>query len=73
MSTTHTEHIVLCTGCGLPFDEMPNSHGEWLIMASVVDCTAGDPLCPGHTLKKEIYCMDCQRKGIGRHGTQRIS
>ena len=60
---TYVDHIPLCTGCGIPLDEMPDSEPTWAILTKVLPCPAGDPRCPGHVRECRIYCTRCQKEG----------
>ena len=59
----YISHIPLCTGCGIPMDEMPDSEGEWMVYTKIIPCTASDQYCPGHIRECRIYCKRCQAEG----------
>ena len=69
---TYTEHVLCCTGCGLPIDECPGSANDWKELGAVVFCQNYDgngPLfgCPGHFVHYRIFCTHCQKEG--KHAT----
>lgn len=55
-------HVVLCDGCNLPMDEMPDSQTNWDVLTTTLRCPT-DPNCPGHVVRTQVFCLACQAKG----------
>jgi hypothetical protein len=55
-------HLVLCDGCSLPMDESPESQKDWDVLTTTLRCPS-TPECPGHVVRTQIFCLDCQQKG----------
>jgi len=62
MSPEYHDHMVVCTGCGIPWDEQPDSGSQWLVFNNIIPCPAGNPVCEGHTLGSRVYCIRCQEE-----------
>ncbi len=55
-------HLVLCNGCSIPMDEMPDSQKEWEVLTTTLMCPATTD-CPGHVVRTQVFCLPCQAKG----------
>jgi hypothetical protein len=65
--------INLCTGCGIPVDEMPDTVAEWRVQAIPIEeltdptCQgyvrcSNEPQCPGHLVERRMFCVRCQEE-----------
>lgn len=57
-----TNHLVLCDGCDIPMDEMPDSQKDWDVLTTTLRCPSTEG-CPGHVVRTQVFCLACQAEG----------
>lgn len=58
-----TDHIIICSGCGIPLEECPDSWERWQIQERRLPCPHGDPSCPQHLVLCRYWCVRCTQEG----------